>query len=44
MALRVFYCIGCAAFFLPALFLTWFYPLTKEKHNELRKDLEEQLN
>ena len=44
MALRVFYCIGCAAFFLPALFLTWFYPLTKEKHIELRKDLEEQLN
>jgi len=41
MALRVFYCIGCAAFFLPALFLTWFYPLTKEKHIELRKELEE---
>jgi len=44
MALRVFYCIGCAAFFLPALFLTWFYPLTKEKHIELRKELEEQSN
>ena len=44
MALRVFYCIGCAAFFLPALFLTWFYPLTKEKHIQLRKDLEEQSN
>ena len=44
VALRVFYCIGCAAFFLPALFLTWFYPLTKEKHIELRKELEEQSN
>ena len=41
LALRFFYCIGCAAFFLPALFLTWFYPLTKEKHAELRKELEE---
>ena len=40
LALRFFYCIGCAAFFLPALFLTWFYPLTKEKHEELRKRLE----
>ena len=40
LALRFFYCIGCAAFFLPALFLTWFYPLTKEKHEELRKELE----
>jgi len=37
-----FYCIGCAAFFLPALFLTWFYPLTKEKHAELRAELENQ--
>jgi len=42
LALRFFYCIGCAAFFLPALFLTWFYPLTKEKHEELRKRLENQ--
>ena len=42
LALRFFYCIGCAAFFLPALFLTWFYPLTKEKHQELRKELEKQ--
>ena len=41
LALRVFYCIGCAAFFVPALFLTWFYPLTPEKHEELRKELEE---
>ena len=40
LALRFFYCIGCAVFFLPALFLTWFYPLTKEKHEELRKRLE----
>tara|TARA_B100001179_G_C18604306_1_gene413002 strand:- start:483 stop:1841 length:1359 start_codon:yes stop_codon:yes gene_type:complete len=42
LALRFFYCIGCAAFFLPALFLTWFYPLTKEKHEALRKELENQ--
>ena len=42
LALRFFYCIGCAAFFLPALFLTWFYPLTKEKHQELREELEKQ--
>ena len=42
LALRFFYCIGCAAFFLPALFLAWFYPLTKEKHEELRKRLENQ--
>ena len=42
LALRVFYCLGCAAFFLPALFLTWTYPLTKEKHEELRKELEDQ--
>ena len=42
LALRFFYCIGCAAFFLPALFLTWFYPLTKKKHEELRRELEEQ--
>ena len=42
LALRFFYCIGCAVFFLPALFLTWFYPLTKEKHEELRKRLENQ--
>ncbi len=42
LALRFFYCIGCAAFFLPALFLTWFYPLTKEKHAELRAELENQ--
>lgn len=41
LALRVFYCIGCAAFFVPALFLTWFYPLTPEKHEKLRKELEE---
>ncbi|GIS33516.1 MAG: hypothetical protein Ct9H90mP4_14300 [Gammaproteobacteria bacterium] len=41
LALRVFYCIGCAAFFVPALFLTWFYPLTPKKHEELRKELEE---
>ena len=44
MALRAFYCFGCAAFFLPALILTWFYPLTNEKHIELRKELEEQSN
>ena len=42
LALRVYYCLGCAAFFLPALFLTWFYPLTNEKHKELRKELENQ--
>ena len=42
VALRFFYCIGCAAFFLPALFLTWFYPLTKEKHVQLREELEKQ--
>jgi len=42
LALRFFYCIGCAVFFLPALFLAWFYPLTKEKHEELRKRLENQ--
>jgi len=42
LALRFFYCIGCAAFFLPALFLTWFYPLTKKKHEELRQELEKQ--
>ena len=42
LALRFFYCIGCAAFFLPALFLTWFYPLTKEKHVQLREELEKQ--
>ena len=42
LALRFFYCIGCAAFFLPALFLTWFYPLTKKKHEELRQELENQ--
>ena len=42
LALRFFYCIGCAAFFLPALYLTWFYPLTKEKHAELRAELENQ--
>ena len=42
LALRVYYCLGCAAFFLPALFLTWFYPLTKEKHRELREELEQQ--
>ena len=44
LALRVYYCLGCAAFFLPALFLTWFYPLTKEKHKELRDELESQSN
>ena len=44
LALRVYYCLGCAAFFLPALFLTWFYPLTKEKHKELREELESQSN
>ena len=42
LALRLYYCLGCAAFFLPALFLTWFYPLTKEKHQELRLELESQ--
>jgi Na+/melibiose symporter-like transporter len=42
LALRVYYCLGCAAFFVPALFLTWFYPLTKEKHKELRAQLESQ--
>ena len=42
LALRIYYCLGCAAFFLPALFLTWFYPLTKEKHQELRLELEGQ--
>ena len=41
LALRVLYCLGCAAFFVPALFLTWFYPLTPEKHEELRLELEE---
>ncbi len=40
LALRVLYCMGCAAFFLPALILCWFYPLTKEKHLEIRKKLE----
>ena len=44
LALRVYYCLGCAAFFLPALFLTWFYPLTKEKHKKLREELEIQSN
>ena len=42
LALRFFYCIGCAAFFLPALFLTWFYPLTKQKHENLRRELDKQ--
>ena len=42
LALRIYYCLGCAAFFVPALFLTWFYPLTKEKHKELRAQLESQ--
>ena len=42
LALRTLYCLGCAAFFLPALFLTWYYPLTKEKHHELRMELESQ--
>jgi Na+/melibiose symporter-like transporter len=42
LALRVYYCLGCAVFFLPALFLTWYYPLTKEKHKELRGELESQ--
>ena len=42
LALRVYYCLGCAAFFLPALFLTWYYPLTNEKHQELRAELESQ--
>ena len=40
--LRIYYCLGCAAFFLPALFLTWYYHLTKEKHKELREELESQ--
>jgi GPH family glycoside/pentoside/hexuronide:cation symporter len=44
LALRVLYCLGCAAFFLPALYLTWTYPLTKEKHEELRRELEAQTN
>ena len=42
LALRIYYCLGCAAFFVPALILTWFYPLTKEKHLELRRELEAQ--
>ena len=42
LALRIYYCLGCAAFFVPALILTWFYPLTKEKHVELRRELEAQ--
>lgn len=42
LALRFLYCIGCAAFFLPALFLTWFYPLTKQKHENLRRELDKQ--
>ena len=44
LALRIYYCLGCAAFFVPALFLTWFYPLTKEKHLDLRAELENQTN
>ena len=40
LALRFLYCIGCAAFFLPALILSWFYPLTKEEHLEVRRQLE----
>ena len=40
LALRFLYCIGWAAFFLPALFLSWFYPLTKEEHLEVRRQLE----
>jgi Na+/melibiose symporter-like transporter len=42
LALRIYYCLGCAIFFLPALFLTWYYPLTKQKHKELRMELESQ--
>ncbi len=42
LALRIYYCLGCAVFFLPALFLTWYYPLTKQKHKELRMELENQ--
>jgi len=42
LALRIYYCLGCAAFFVPALILTWYYPLTKEKHRELRIELENQ--
>ena len=30
--------------FLPALFLTWYYPLTKQKHKELRMELEVRTN
>ena len=42
LALRIYYCLGCAVFFLPALFLTWYYPLTNQKHKELRIELENQ--
>ena len=42
LALRIYYCLGCAAFFVPALILTLYYPLTKEKHRELRIELENQ--
>jgi len=39
LALRSLYTIGPAFFFLPALYLTWSYPLDEKKHLALRKKL-----
>ena len=39
LALRVLYTMGPAIFFLPALYLTWFYPLSKKRHKEIRETL-----
>ena len=42
LALRVLYTMGPAIFFLPALYLTWFYPLSKKRHKEIRETLSNQ--
>ena len=39
LALRILYTMGPAIFFLPALYLTWFYPLTKTIHSKIQKEL-----
>ena len=39
LALRTLYTIGPAVFFIPALYLTWFYPLTQKQHLKIRQEL-----
>ncbi|MDG2061182.1 MAG: MFS transporter [SAR86 cluster bacterium] len=42
LGLRILYTMGPSIFFLPALYLSWSFPLTKGKHEEIRKELSNQ--